>query len=286
MLKKIIALSIVLFFISSCDDGDFNVPSFVFGTDVENCGDLILFNISDDNKEALIFSLNEDNESDNNAFFKTPMTDVVFDLNEISYRIFSGNISGSYFCQSIPPSTPNIIEEWNGNGTLIVNNQIILDDNDGVEELDLTIDSDNDGVFDYIDLDDDNDGILTIDELVANGQSIDELVDADGDNTLDYLDTDGDLIFDYLDTDDDDDGTPTINELLTDSGGTSNAVDYLDNSFSTIQTARSQIDNKYTLSYITQFTIENMSLLNNNGNVINYESYEYGVKTGNIIVTD
>lgn len=32
--------------------------------------------------------------------------------NRIIYKVFDGNISGAYFCSTIPQTTPNVIEEW------------------------------------------------------------------------------------------------------------------------------------------------------------------------------
>ena len=273
-MKKLLFLASIVLFISSCDDGDFSVPNFVFGTNVNNCGDLILFNISNSSNEALILNLDEDNTDA--AFFKTEKTDSLFVLtNRISYRIFDGTVSSSYFCQDIPPATPSIIEEWNGSGNLIVTNTIIEDDKDGVVETDHTMDSDSDSVFDYLDIDDDNDGVLTKDELGT---------DNDGDNILDFIDTDGDNIPNHLDADDDGDNVPTINEFRTDSNA-NDILDYLDPTFSETQTAFSPLQNKYTLSYTATFIIENMSLHNANGNAINYNRYEYGVKTGDVIIT-
>ena len=266
-MKKIILLVSFVLLTLSCDDGDFDVPSFLFGSNVQKCGNLILFNISDDSKEALILNLTE-NDTD---FFGTARDNESFPLsNKISYRVFNSNVNSSYFCQDIPPSSPSIIENWNGSGTLIVNNVITKDDNDNVTETDHAIDSDSDSIPDYIDMDDDNDGVLTKDELG---------LDNDGDSFLDFLDTDGDSIPNHLDTDDDGDGIPTINEFRTDSNA-NDIIDYLDSSFAVTQNAFSVAPNQYTLSYTTSFTIKDMSLSNANGNVINYDSYEYGAIIG------
>ena len=62
----------------------------------------------------------------------------------------------------------------------------------------IPLDTDNDGIFDYLDTDDDNDGILTQNEVGQNDES--------------YLDTDGDGIPNYLDFDDDNDGINTLDE--------------------------------------------------------------------------
>ncbi len=272
-MKKCILLFFIVLFAMSCDDGDFDVPSFVFSSNVQKCGDLILYNISDDSKEVLILNLAENDT----IFFITPQVNASFPLtNKISYRVFNTNVSSSYFCQDIPPVSPSIIEEWNGSGTLIVNNTINSDDNDGVQELDLELDSDLDGIPDYIDKDDDNDGILTTNELD---------LDNDGDNFLDFLDTDGDGIPNHLDSDDDGDGILTIYEKRTDSNA-NDIVDYLDPSFAVTQAAFLVEPNQYTTYYTTTFTINNLSLSNNNGNVINYDNYEYGAITGEQIIKE
>ncbi len=287
-MKKTLLIISVLLFIFSCDDGDFDIPSFVFGTSVSDCGDLILFNISDDSKEALILELNQSNLND--AFFTIKRDNESFDLtNKIAYRIFNANVSSAYFCQDIPPASPSILDQWQGNGELLVHTSIRFDDTDeitlndeligtksgndtdedGIDDafdIDQTggtdanengiddmaeLDTDGDNLANYYDQDDDNDGILTKNELVAAGEPLSSLVDADGDNVLDYLDSDNDGVFDYL-----------------------------DNQFNNDAPVVHLIDRKYTLSYTTLFTINNMSLSNTNGNTINYETYEYGVKTG------
>ncbi len=266
-MKKILFLGFLAFSLFQCDDGDFDTPSFVFEDNIDSCGNLIVFNIGAGDSEALILNIDEDNTD--NAFYKTAMDNKEFNLdNRITYRVFDSQVGSSYFCQDIPPTTPTIVNQWNGGGVLIVNNVIVLDDNDGVEELDEDLDTDGDDIPDYLDIDDDNDGVLTANEINDDG-------------TL--LDTDNDGIPNYLDDDDDNDGVLTINEFLTDSNG-DNVVDYLDDSTQTIQDTRVAIVNKYNLNYNTSFVIKNLSLQNDSGNAINYEDFNYGIKTGDILI--
>ncbi len=268
-MKNIFLGVFTVFLFVQCDDGNFDTPSFVFEDNIDHCGDLIIFNIGADDSEALILNINFDNTD--NVFFTTERTNQPFNLdNKISYRVFNEAITSSYFCQNIPPSSPSIANQWSGSGTLIVNNIIVLDDNDNVEELVGIIDTDSDGIFNYIDIDDDNDGILTSNEINDDGS---------------FIDTDGDLIPNHLDADDDGDSVPTINELITDTNGDT-IIDYLDNTTQITQTERLQITNTYNLNYTTSFTIEDMSLNNGDGNAINYTNFEFGVKTGNVSVTN
>lgn len=268
-MKRIFIVVTSLLLLIQCDDGDFDTPSFVFDNNINNCGNMILYNIGVDNGEALILNTNESNVD--NVFFKTAKTDKIINLdNRISYRIFNGSIGANYFCQDIPPSSPSVVNEWNGSGTLIVNNTIVKDDKDDVEETDLEIDTDNDTIPNYIDLDDDNDGILTKNEINADGS---------------FIDTDNDGVPNHLDSDDDGDGVETISELISDTDG-DDIPDYLDATTVITQDARNQLIHKYTLSYTMSFVIENMSLSNDSENTINYDNFAYGIKTGNIEMTN
>ncbi len=273
-MKKIFLLITTILLLTQCDDGNFDEPSFVFENNISECGELIIFNIGANDSEALILNLdyhgiNGNINPVNLQFYSTVMTDKEYDLtNNISYRVFDGGIGNNYFCQNIPPTNPNIVGEWNGNGTLLVNNIIVLDDNDGVEELNHDLNSDDDDIPNYIDIDDDNDGILTADEINDDGS---------------INDTDGDQIPNYLDADDDGDNIPTLNEYTTDSNGDT-IDDYLDSNTAIDQGPRNQITNKYNLNYTTSFIIENMSLTNGEGNAINYSNFNYGVKTGSFII--
>ena len=269
-MKKVFLLFTISLFLTQCDDGDFDEPSFVFDNNINECGDLIIYNIGEDNSEALILDVNFTNTD--NIFYTTERENEVFDLsNRISYRVFDGAVTSSYFCQNIPPTSPKVVNKWSGSGTLIVNNTIILDDNDGIdEEVDDTLDTDGDDIPNYLDIDDDGDGILTANEINSDGT---------------FIDTDGDNIFNHLDDDDDGDSIPTLNEFETDSNGDT-IVDYLDATTQITQTARTAVTNKHTLSYTTIFIIENMSLYNGDGNAINYSNYEFGVKTGDVLITN
>ena len=96
------------------------------------------------------------------------------------------------------------------------------DDGDGIptqSELDSNgqgVDSDGDGIFNHLDVDDDNDMILTINEINSDAQ-----INADL-----FLDTDGDQIPNHLDVDDDGDQELSIDERVdTDLDGILDALE-------------------------------------------------------------
>lgn len=157
-MKKIVCLFIIIFLIQSCNDGDFDIPSFNFdGKTINNCGDeLVLYKLNE--SEALILETGISNTS--NVFFTTARENQEYNLSDqIIYRIFNNNIDTDYFCQDIPPSTPIVNKEWNGSGTLIVTNTI-TDIGDGtsnyvtnftINNLSLTSSNDNAIIFESYD---------------------------------------------------------------------------------------------------------------------------------------
>lgn len=269
-MKKICILFLTLGLLS-CDDGDINVPELDFNSTIEQCGSFVLFKTN--GSEALILEINQ-----NEGFFIIERANFQIQLsqsgsNTINYRTFDDNITASYFCQNIPPSTPNLVNEWLGTGTLEITTTLdSTDDNDSVEELDLELNTDGDSFPNYIDIDDDGDGILTINEDVDN----------DGDPTND--DTDGDLIPNYLDNDDDDDGILTINEDIDENGNPNNddsnqntIPNYLDiNDTITSNTPLTEVENSYKNVYVSTFLIKLLELTNTDSNTIGFDVFDYG----------
>jgi len=206
-MKKLVWLFIV-FAILSCDDGNEDVPELVFPGSIELCDSFVLYKTS--GNEALIVEISQFTNDD---FFKTTRPTLRIPLNEtgsntVNYRTFDEDVTSSYFCQNIPPSSPNIVSEWPGTGTLEITTVLeSTDDNDNVDETNSDLDTDGDTIPNYKDIDDDGDGILT----------------SDGDPTND--DTDGDGVPNYLEEDDDNDGILTRDEDIDGSGSPNNDDD-------------------------------------------------------------
>lgn len=115
-MKKALVLVIIVL-LNACDDGDLQIETLDFDSvnvsfcdDPEATSSNILFKINQD--EALILTLQSGVL--NNGVIGT---DTIFSessvpsQSQITYRIFSDNVSSSYFCNDIPPVTPNVIEE-------------------------------------------------------------------------------------------------------------------------------------------------------------------------------
>jgi len=183
----------------------------------------VLYFIDPETNEAISFNFSLDEFDGTFTGIDNDILEIELDIsstNQVTYRRLNSGISGNnYFCQQIPPSSPQVIDEFisTTGGTATLEIRISeQDDDDGVpaelEEaaeingVDCNGDCDEDGIPNFLDIDDDNDNVLTSVEAVFE---VDE-----NDNPIpgQYVDTDGDGVPNYLDNDDDGDGVLTINE--------------------------------------------------------------------------
>lgn len=222
----------ILFFLS-CDDGNVIVTSFNFNEDtsLSLCQQdevNVLHFIDQQTNEAISFKFSGQVFDGTFAGLETSLTleIPINSTNQVTYRRLGSSINGNnYFCQQIPPSSPQVIDEFvsTSGGTATLEIRISeQDDNDGVPpEIEdrnnngnlFDDDSDGDGIPDFLDTDDDNDNVLTVSEqLEAVDDNGNIITDENGDVV--YVDTDNDGIPNYLDDDDDGDGVLTKNEDL------------------------------------------------------------------------
>lgn len=227
---KLFFLIIVL--ISSCDDGNIITTTFNFdeNTNLSLCrqnGVNVLYFIDQETNEAISFEFVEDDFDGTFSGLEDEFIEIeipISNTNRVTYRRLNASITGAnYFCQEVPPSSPQVLEEFvsTTGGTAILQIRISeQDDNDDVpaEREDLNgngdlsdDDSDGDGIPNFLDTDDDNDNVLTRDEELEADAEDENVIDIDG---VLYVDTDNDGIPNFLDNDDDGDGLLTRNEDL------------------------------------------------------------------------
>ncbi|TVZ28169.1 hypothetical protein JM83_3276 [Gillisia sp. Hel_I_86] len=281
---------------TSCDDGDIIINNFDFEDDtLSSCDKIgrpkVFFNInSDDIFESISLVSSNTAISDLASILTTKTeTDISFNLdsnNKINYRVYDGSITTDYFCNSLPPSSPKVIQEFvSVGGTVkISTTRIYLDstdsDGDGIKDVDeFDGDTDGDGIDDKYDIDDDGDNVLTSREIENPNE---DFVNEDG-----YRDTDQDDIPNYLDDDDDNDTVKTkfeVSEEFQDPTVLENAnaeglANYLNptvtSSFLEVTFVK---ENKFNVKYTSIIKIENLQLQNQDGTgeVISFESYRLG----------
>ncbi|MGX1025130.1 hypothetical protein [Psychroflexus sp. MBR-150] len=220
-------------FLISCDDGNVIVSSFNFdeNTNLSLCQQNninVLYFIDPETNEAISFRFpNADFDGTFTGLETTETLEIpISSDNKVVYRKLSSGTNGAdYFCQEIPPSSPQVNEEFvsTTGGMAVLEIRISnQDDNDGIpaelEDINgdgnlFNDDSDGDGIPNFIDTDDDNDNVLTAsEELEALDDNGNVITDENGDVV--YVDTDNDGVPNYLDNDDDGDGVLTKNEDL------------------------------------------------------------------------
>lgn len=112
---KILGLLSCLLILNSCDDGDFTAKGFNFDENapVKSCtkNDGLYYKIS--GPEALILETPPSSFVNEITPENQPRT-VSIDNNatKVVYRSFDANLSDSYFCSAIPPSSPKVTDEW------------------------------------------------------------------------------------------------------------------------------------------------------------------------------
>lgn len=276
-MKKLLfvfSLSALLF---SCDDGDIIVTSFDFeDASLETCGEAggyVFFKINNDAQESISLRLGTTDElflaSSTRAFTLNGSS------NFINYRKYDGDVTSDYFCSDIPPTTPlTTIDYLGSSGTVTIVTTTTMDDNDNMEETNLTLDTDEDEIPNYYDFDDDGDNVPTAVEI--------------GPDPSNPINSDDDTIPDYLDNDDDNDGILTRNEDLdgdlNPANDTTDGIpNYLNGTITTETIINQYREHTYSLSSDIQVQVENL-VLTSSDEQITQEFLDLGEKSN--VLTD
>ena len=124
MRKSILAaFAFLALLLTACDDGDLQIETLDFDSvSAESCDSpittstSIFFKINGD--EALILELADDLLV--NEVTEDPRTSTFPTSSMLTYRIFNGSVSSSYFCDDIPPISPVVIEEIEASGGTVM----------------------------------------------------------------------------------------------------------------------------------------------------------------------
>lgn len=129
-MKKIVALVAVLIAVVGCDDGDVDFKNFNFpSTTVSTCTENNLY-YKTNGTEAIILEIspselyNIPSEFDENGdIIPKEVAITTTGLNKIIYRNYNGDAStANLICtdDGLPVTSPNVIEEWTGDGTILI----------------------------------------------------------------------------------------------------------------------------------------------------------------------
>ena len=281
-MRKLFFIFILFSLFYSCNDGEIIVTDFNFeASNLNNCGGpgaYIFYNINNSlSAESISLIL----ETSDVLFFESGTVEYVLNGNTyvVDYRKYDGDITDSYFCSNIPPTSPGVSIEYLGaSGIALLTTIVTRDDEDGIEEdPESNLDTDNDGLLNYFDNDDDGDNVPTVNELGAGFLS--------GNNEF-PLDTDNDGIFDYLDIDDDEDTILTRYEdangdldPTNDFTGTSDVPDYLTPAIANSNVIDQYRIHSYQITSDIELVINNLVLVNGSEEITK-ETMILGNKSG------
>ncbi len=114
IMKKIITLLICIFIFNSCDDGEISFDTFNFdpAAAINSCtpNNGLFFKVK--NNEALILRTSITTFANSVTASNSPRTIVINSSNQVIYRSFNSTVNTSYFCETLPPATPSVINEW------------------------------------------------------------------------------------------------------------------------------------------------------------------------------
>ena len=281
-MRKLFFIFILFSLFCSCNDGEIIVTDFNFeASNLNNCGGpgaYIFYNINNSlSAESISLIL----ETSDVLFFESGTVEYVLNGNTyvVNYRKYDSDITDSYFCSNIPPTSPGVSIEYLGaSGIALLTTIVTRDDEDGIEEdPENNLDTDNDGLLNYFDNDDDGDNVPTVNELGAGFLS--------GNNEF-PLDTDNDGIFDYLDIDDDGDTILTRYEdangdldPTNDFTGTSDDPDYLTAAIANSNAIDQYRIHSYQITSDIELVINNLVLVNGSEEITK-ETMILGNKSG------
>lgn len=121
-MKRFLGIFLLLLTLSACDDGDFDIESFNF-SDINsnqcNSGVSGFFIYKINAVEVLLIQIPESSFMNQVTEIGTPRTVAITGNNKVIYRIYDGSVTTGDICNSIPPASPIVVEEWNAlSGTI------------------------------------------------------------------------------------------------------------------------------------------------------------------------
>lgn len=118
-MKKVVGLLFFLFVLNSCDDGNLVQEDITFeNTATQSCStNNIIYKLKD--KEALILEIPESSFINEPTLEGSPRIINISSTNRVVYRFYNGAVSANNICETIPPATPIVTDQWNAtDGTI------------------------------------------------------------------------------------------------------------------------------------------------------------------------
>ena len=111
-MKRLLGLLVFTLLLNGCDDGDLTLETISFeDAATESCTTKnIIYKLKD--KESLLLEIPESSFKNEPSLADTPTIIDISATNRVVYRFYDGTVSSSTICESIPPATPVVTDQW------------------------------------------------------------------------------------------------------------------------------------------------------------------------------
>ncbi len=111
-MKRVLCGLIIALLFNSCDDGNLSQEVISFDTvTTQSCStNNIIYKIKE--QEALLIQIPSSAFTDEPSAIGTPSVIDINSTNRVVYRFYNGSIPSNMFCETIPPSSPSVSDEW------------------------------------------------------------------------------------------------------------------------------------------------------------------------------
>jgi hypothetical protein len=118
-MKKILGLLLLVSLLNACDDGDLILETINFeeATTKSCTSNNILYRLNE--KEALLLEIDKTIFQSEPTTVNSPIEISIGEDNRVIYRFYNGKVDSDNICETIPPATPNVIDEWKATGGTI-----------------------------------------------------------------------------------------------------------------------------------------------------------------------
>ena len=118
-MKRIVGLLVLLLLLNGCDDGNLVLETINFEDAItQSCStNNILYKLKE--KEALLLEIPTSSFTNEPTEIGTPTEITIGGSNRVVYRFYNGTVATNNICETIPPATPSVTDQWTATGGTI-----------------------------------------------------------------------------------------------------------------------------------------------------------------------
>ena len=118
-MKRIVGLLALLLLLNGCDDGNLVLETINFEDAItQSCStNNILYKLKE--KEALLLEIPTSSFTNEPTEIGTPTEITIGGSNRMVYRFYNGTVAANNICETIPPATPSVTDQWTATGGTI-----------------------------------------------------------------------------------------------------------------------------------------------------------------------